>query len=95
MQVGLATETLGDDDAFQSVSHEFTVFSILEPLAAARIIFVAFCYRFVNNWVEAAAYRTKSFRRIQTKSKEPRLTKAKAKKKKKIFTAANLCTVRG
>jgi hypothetical protein len=42
MQVGLATKSLADNDAFQS--YGFTVFSILGPLAAACFIFLAFCY---------------------------------------------------
>jgi hypothetical protein len=44
MQVGLATKSLADNDAFQSASYGFTVFSILGPLDAACFIFLSFCY---------------------------------------------------
>lgn len=38
MQVGLATEALLGDRAFQAVSYGFTVFSILGPLVGASLI---------------------------------------------------------
>ncbi|KAF6783017.1 hypothetical protein CSOJ01_15939 [Colletotrichum sojae] len=41
MQVGLATEVLQNNKAFQSASYGFTVFSIFGPLAAAGLIMVA------------------------------------------------------
>jgi hypothetical protein len=67
MQVGLATKTLSDNDAFQSASYGFTVFSILGPLAATAIILLAFSYMFINSWVVMAAYRKKRFRQIQAR----------------------------
>ncbi|KAM0539434.1 hypothetical protein ACHAO7_012182, partial [Fusarium culmorum] len=42
MQVGLATEALAKNSAFQSASYGFTVFSILGPLVCAALIVVAF-----------------------------------------------------
>ena len=68
MQVGLATNTLVDSDAFQSASHLFTLFSILGPLVAAGVLTLAFCYRFVNNWVNMVAYKRRRFHAIQARS---------------------------
>ncbi|KAH6972564.1 hypothetical protein EDB80DRAFT_900626 [Ilyonectria destructans] len=50
---GLATESLARNDAFQSASHGFTVFSILGPLVAASFIMLAFCSIFIRNWIKA------------------------------------------
>jgi hypothetical protein len=57
MQVGLATESLEDNDAFQSASYGFTVFSILDPLVCAGLIVLAFFSIFVHNWIATAAYQ--------------------------------------
>lgn len=44
MQVGLATETLGQNHSFQTASYGFTVFSILGPLiCAVLIIIISLC----------------------------------------------------
>ena len=59
MQLGLATKTLADNDAFQSASYGFTVFSILGPLVASGLIFLVFCFMFLNNWAVAATYKKK------------------------------------
>jgi hypothetical protein len=56
MQVGLATKALANDDAFQSASYGFTVFSIPGPLVATALIILAFCYIFVNNWIATVIY---------------------------------------
>ncbi|KAF6782917.1 ankyrin domain protein [Colletotrichum sojae] len=56
MQVGLATEVLQNNEAFQSASYGFTVFSILGPLAAARLIMVVFCYMFIDNLIATRRY---------------------------------------
>ncbi|KJZ70124.1 hypothetical protein HIM_10494 [Hirsutella minnesotensis 3608] len=55
MQVGLATQSLGRNDAFQAASYGFTVFSILGPLIAVSLIVIAFCCIFVCNWMKADA----------------------------------------
>jgi hypothetical protein len=68
MQVGLATNSLADNDAFQSVSYGFAVFSILGPLVAAGLIVLAFCYMFVNNWIATADYRKKRLHWIRSRS---------------------------
>ncbi|KAM3554896.1 hypothetical protein ARSEF4850_006247 [Beauveria asiatica] len=53
MQVGLATESLGHNKAFQSASYGFTVFSILGPLIATSVIVLQFCGIFLWNWMKA------------------------------------------
>ena len=59
MQVGLATDGLQNNGAFQSASYGFTVFSILGPLIVIGLVFCAFCYVFVNNWIITRRYRRK------------------------------------
>jgi hypothetical protein len=66
MQVGLATTSLAGNDAFQSASYRFAVFSILSPLVAAGLILLAFCYMFVENWIATVAYRKKSLLHIRS-----------------------------
>jgi hypothetical protein len=68
MQVGLATKTLGENDAFQSASYGFTVFSILGPLVAGVLVVLTFCYMFMNNWVATVAYQKRRFHAIQARS---------------------------
>lgn len=64
MQVGLATKSLADNDAFQSASYGFVVFSVLGPLAAAGFIALVFCYKFVNNWMVAITYKKRRFHEV-------------------------------
>lgn len=71
IQVGLATKTLADNDAFQSASYGFTVFSILGPLAAAGLIVLVFCYMFIDNWTATVAYRKRRQRHIDSSSESP------------------------
>lgn len=59
MQVGLATDALSGNGAFQSAPYGFTIFSILGPLVAAGLIVAVFCYLFVDNWVATVAYKKK------------------------------------
>ncbi|KAL3952384.1 hypothetical protein ACCO45_012327 [Purpureocillium lilacinum] len=59
MQVGLATESLARNDAFQAASYGFTVFSIMGPLIAVSLIVIAFCCIFVRNWMKAVSYRNR------------------------------------
>ncbi|KAK1656685.1 hypothetical protein BDP55DRAFT_688225 [Colletotrichum godetiae] len=65
MQVGLATEALQGNEAFQSASYGFTVFSIVGPLAAAVLVVVVFCYLFIGNWVATRHYSRERLKRIQ------------------------------
>jgi len=65
MQVGLATDALGGNAVFQSVSYGFTVFAILGPIIASGLIIIAFCLLFVNNWLATTVYRKKRLRYIQ------------------------------
>lgn len=71
MQVGLGTNALADNNAFQSASYGFTVFSILSPLAAAGFIVLTFCYSFVNSLIVSIAYRKKRFRHFEASSTGP------------------------
>ena len=64
MQVGLATKLLGDNDAFQSASYGFTVFSILGPLIVLTLLFFTFCLIFVSNWVVAVNYKQERLRSV-------------------------------
>ncbi|OHE91580.1 hypothetical protein CORC01_13128 [Colletotrichum orchidophilum] len=65
MQVGLATEALQNNAAFQSASYGFTVFSIVGPLAAAGLVMVMFCYLFIGNWIATQRYHKKRSERIK------------------------------
>lgn len=64
MQVGLATEALAGNSAFQRASSGFTIFSILGPLVAAALILLALCCLCVENWVVTIAYRNRRLRKI-------------------------------
>ncbi|CAH0054139.1 unnamed protein product [Clonostachys solani] len=57
MQVGLATESLARNNAFQSASYGFTVFSILGPLITAALIILAFCCIFISNLSKTIEFR--------------------------------------
>lgn len=59
MQVGLATDTLRLDQAFQRASYGFTVFAILGPLAGIGMIIVVFLFMFIANWIRTTADYTK------------------------------------
>ncbi|TKX23875.1 hypothetical protein C1H76_3813 [Elsinoe australis] len=59
MQVGLATDTLGLDQAFQRASYGFTVFAILGPLAGIGMIIVVFLFMFIANWIRTTADYTR------------------------------------
>ncbi|KAJ5847663.1 hypothetical protein N7455_011620 [Penicillium solitum] len=57
MQVGLATDALGDSKAFQSASYGFTVFSILGPIITVSLIILIFCCVFIWNWAKANRWK--------------------------------------
>ena len=57
MQLGLATNYLHDNYAFQLTSYGFAVFSILAPLTFVGLIFVIFLVVFVSNLLVAQNYR--------------------------------------
>jgi hypothetical protein len=59
MQVGLATNELQDNDAFQSAAYGFTMFSVFGPLAAFFLICIVFCFIFIGNWIESRRYTRK------------------------------------
>ncbi|KAI2608152.1 uncharacterized protein GGS25DRAFT_521324 [Hypoxylon fragiforme] len=64
MQVGLGVERLQEDEAFQSVSYGFTVFSIIAPLVAGMGIILAVLVMFVSNWLVTKDYEGKRFREM-------------------------------
>jgi hypothetical protein len=49
MQVGLATEKLGETPLFQSASYGFTVFALLAPLVCAGVVFLVFVFLLIYN----------------------------------------------
>jgi len=57
MQVGLATEKLQNNEAFQLASYGFTVFSIIGPLVVTGMVILALCYMFINNLIATLRYR--------------------------------------
>ena len=59
MQVGLGTKRLKEDDAFNSASYGFTVFSIMAPLVAIAAILLLTGYQAVTNWRHAWNKRQK------------------------------------
>lgn len=61
MQVGLGTQYLANNDAFQSVSYGLTILSILGPLVVVGLLLLVFCYAFVKNWIMTIVYKEKRF----------------------------------
>ena len=59
MQVGLATDRLGENEIFQQASYGFTVFSILSPLVLVGLIFCWFLVLFVNNLFATLSFKKK------------------------------------
>ncbi|KAI0110406.1 hypothetical protein GGR51DRAFT_547660 [Nemania sp. FL0031] len=68
MQVGLATDALMKNRAFQAVSYGFTVFSIIGPLAAVGLIICAFFYIFLSNWFATMNYRRRRVPHVRKRS---------------------------
>jgi putative Mn2+ efflux pump MntP len=65
MQVGLATDALGKNRAFQAASYGFTVFSIVGPLAAVGLIICTFLYIFLSHWVATMNYRRRRLSHVR------------------------------
>ncbi|MCJ1340584.1 hypothetical protein MMC09_005880 [Bachmanniomyces sp. S44760] len=59
MQVGLATERLGNDDRFQRASYGFTVFSILAPLIGLAVVALLLFFFFMFNFLATIAFLKK------------------------------------
>jgi len=57
MHVSLATDMLRGNNAFQSASYRFAVFSILSPLIAFGLIMDVISYMFVENLLFAVRDR--------------------------------------
>ncbi|KAI0015527.1 hypothetical protein F4780DRAFT_773502 [Xylariomycetidae sp. FL0641] len=64
MQVGLGTERLQSNQAFQSVSYGFTVFSIIAPLVAGVGIMAAVFVMFLSNWAITNNYERRRFQEM-------------------------------
>jgi hypothetical protein len=62
MQVGLATQQLNSNSAFQSVSYGFTVFSIIAPIIASVGIIVLVVLIILANWGATRNYEKKRFK---------------------------------
>jgi hypothetical protein len=60
MQVALATDNIGKDEAFQWASYVFSIFSILGPVGAAFLILVAFVFKGILNWIYTIASHRKA-----------------------------------
>ncbi|KAH7171196.1 hypothetical protein EDB81DRAFT_636134 [Dactylonectria macrodidyma] len=65
MQVGQGVDKLYEDDAFQSVTYGFTVFSLLAPLIGAVFIVFAVLIMFVSNWRATKVYEMRRFKKMQ------------------------------
>lgn len=57
MQVGLATERLASNKAFQDASYGFTVFSIVAPLGLIAAVGLSFLFLFVFNFVSTVRFK--------------------------------------
>lgn len=62
MQVGLATEKLGQNGAFQNASYGLTVASILGPLIVIAGLVVGVLVLVVSNWAATKSYERRRFR---------------------------------
>lgn len=62
MQVGLATDTLAKNDAFQNASYGFTVFSILAPIILVLSVVALVVVFFFYNWIATVILRRKIFK---------------------------------
>ncbi|KAI0398354.1 hypothetical protein F5Y17DRAFT_412012 [Xylariaceae sp. FL0594] len=64
LQVGLGTDRLTADAAFQDFSYGFTVFSIVAPLVAVVAIVVFVLAMFVSDWRVTMRYQDQRFREM-------------------------------
>ena len=70
MQVGLATQTLSDNTAFQSVSFGFTVFAIVGPLGVMSGITLVFLVVFVNSWQRTRRFKAQKWQKLSKTDSE-------------------------
>lgn len=64
MQVGLGTNMLKENHAFQRASCGYIVFSILGPLIIAADVVVVFVCLFMNNWIATLRFKRMRVRHI-------------------------------
>ena len=65
MQVGLGTNRLKDNEAFQRASSGFTALSIIAPLALMALLLLAFFVTFLYNLLATLKYRKRRFAAIE------------------------------
>lgn len=61
MQVGLATDALNHDGAFQRACYGFAVFAIISPIIAVGSVVAVFVVMFFANWSRTVSSQHKRF----------------------------------
>lgn len=79
MQVGLATEKLQRDEAFQRASYGFTVFSIIAPLIIVLVMASLILALFIGNWRATKAYERARFRDMGVQRFSEKITPSREK----------------
>lgn len=64
MQLGIATDELGHNSAFQKASYGLTVFSIIVPLIVSVFIAIGVVVLVVSNWAATKSYERRRFREM-------------------------------
>ena len=70
MQVGLGTQQLSDNKAFNAASYGFVVFAIIGPLAVMMGLVVENCYVAVMNGMTTMAYKRRRLGLMQKDGEE-------------------------
>ncbi|KAL3465244.1 hypothetical protein BJX64DRAFT_275341 [Aspergillus heterothallicus] len=68
MQVGLATDSLNGNQAFQNVSKGFTVFAILAPIVLLALVFVLGLLHFVSNLFKTLSFKRKRLAQVSRRA---------------------------
>ncbi len=64
MQVGLATDQLAHNGAFQNASYGLTVASMLGPLIGVAVVVCGVVVLVVSNWMATKRYERRRFREM-------------------------------
>jgi hypothetical protein len=64
LQVGLGTDKLTENTAFQNFSYGFTVFSIIAPVIAGTGILLVVLVMVISNWMATTKYEGKRFKEM-------------------------------
>jgi hypothetical protein len=67
MQVGLSTDSLKAEEAFQKVCYGFAVFAIVSPIATVGTVVGVFIVMFFANWSRTVATQRKRFKDMNIK----------------------------